>query len=118
MVHVQELHPFGMKIWTVMIPGQFLFTNTCNINYRDARMADGKLYGTFYCPKKPDTGNHIKIDLALDAMQQKIFDEVMKSTDIQILEATLKALDERVTYALDVFSLDSTIVVAKDAKLK
>ena len=81
-------------------------------------MADGMLYGTFYCPEKPVTGRNVKIDLKLDAMQTKIFEEVMKSTDIQILEANLKALDERVTYALDVFTLDSTVVVAKDPKLK
>ena len=100
------------------MPGQFIFTRSCNINCRDERMADGMLYGTFYCPEKPVTGHNVKIDLKLDEMQTKIFEEVMKSPDIQILEATLKALDERVTYALDVFSLDSTVVVAKDPKLK
>ena len=80
-------------------------------------MADGMLYGTFYCPEKPVTGVSVKIDLTLDQKQKDIFDEVMKSEDMQILEATLKALDERVTYALDVFSLDSTVVVAKDPNL-
>ena len=99
------------------MPGKFKINVEYNINCRDERMADGMLYGTFYCPEKPVTGRNVKIDLTLDQKQTKIFDEVMESTEIHILEATLKALDERVTYALDVFSLDSTVVVAKDPNL-